>query len=31
MRRKMKKEIKNSAVINDAFKDIKTATRVVDV
>jgi predicted restriction endonuclease len=31
MRKKMKKEIKNSTVINEAFKDIKTATRISDV
>lgn len=31
MKKKMEKEMRNSAVINDAFKDIKTATGVTDV
>ena len=31
MRKKMEKEMKNSFQINEAFKDIKTATGVTDV
>ena len=31
MRKKMEKEMKKSEKINEAFKDIKTATGVTDV
>jgi len=31
MRKKMEREMKNSIQINEAFKDIKTATGVTDV
>ena len=31
MRKKMEKEMKKSAQINEAFKDIKTETGVTDV
>jgi len=31
MRKKMEREMKNSATIDDAFKRIKTATSVQDV